>query len=229
MIIPIVIVVLCILFLFILMGNTKKQTDTKKEGTLVSAQDIINVRDIVGHVLYTRDNYCISYIRLQPPMSSLWSRRDKRIRTNTLTAEASKDQKPWKLTAVSRPMDITQLVNQYQQIRDETEDPVRKKILKQEMSNLQGKVGGGEAVERQFYIQIWEPRKEHVEEELLERARQVAAIYESIGVVCQILKKPDIIRFCNLVHNPAYINIEDTSSEPAFTMMTAENAEEAII
>lgn len=231
MIVPIIIVVLCIIFLFILMGSGKKQIGTKEEGTMVSAQDFINVRDIVGHVLYTRDGYCMSYIRLQPPMSSLWSRRDKRMRTNTLTAEASKDQKPWKLTAVSRPMDITQLVNQYQQLRDETEDPVRKKILKQEMSNLQGKVGGGEAVERQFYIQIWEPCKEHVEEELLERARQVAAIYESIGVVCQILKKPDIIRFCNLVHNPAYINIEDTSSEPAFTMLTVEDAktEEAIV
>lgn len=223
MIIPIIIVVLCIVFLFVLMGSGKKQPSNKEEGTLVSAQDFINVRDIVGHVLYTRDNYCMSYIRLQPPMSSLWSRRDKRMRTNTLTAEASKDRKPWKLTAVSRPMDITQLVNQYQQLRDETENPIRKKILKQEMMNLQSKVGGGEAVERQFYIQIWAPYKEHVEEELLERARQVASIYESIGIVCQVLKKPDIIRFCNLVHNPAYINIEDTIAEPALTMVAVED------
>jgi len=228
MIVPIIIVVLCIIFLFILMGSGKKQAGAKEEGTLVSAQDFINMRDIVGHVLYTKDDYCMSYIRLQPPMSSLWSRRDKRMRTNTLTAEASKNQKPWKLTAVSRPMDITQLVNQYQQLRDETENPVRKKILKQEMSNLQSKVGGGEAVERQFYIQIWAPNKEHVEEELLERARQVAAVYESIGVVCQVLKKPDIIRFCNLVHNPAYINIEDTASDPAFTMVAVEDQEAVV-
>lgn len=177
----------------------------------VSAQEFINVRDIVDHVLYTQDDYCISYVRLQPPMSSLWSRREKRMRTNTLVAEMSKDKEPWMLTAVSRPMDITQLVNQYRQVRDETDNPIRKQILKQEMKELQTKVGAGEAIERQFFVKIWAQNKQGVEIELLDRARQIIYAYESIGVLGHILKKPEIIRYCNLVHNPAYINMDDVS------------------
>lgn len=155
-------------------------------------------------------------------MSSLWSKREKRMRTNTLVAEVSKERKPWKLTAVSRPMDITQLINQYQQLRDETDNPIRKNLLKQATKNLQKKVGAGEAVERQFYIQIWAPNVEGAELEMLERARQVVEAYASIGVVGQILYKPDIIRFCNLIHNPAYINTEDVAVTPGMPMIMDE-------
>ena len=172
--------------------------------------------------MYTKDNYCISYIQLQPPMSSLWSKREKRMRTNTIVAEASKDRKPWILTAVSRPMDITQLISQYRQLRDETTNPVRKKLLKQEMKELQKKVGKGEAIERQFYLKIWIQCKDGAELDLLERARQIIASYEAIGITGHILDKPEIIKFCNLVHNPAYINTDDLSVEPGMPVILDE-------
>ncbi|MCM1158338.1 MAG: hypothetical protein NC300_05795 [Bacteroidales bacterium] len=219
MIIPIVIIVVCMAGLLFLSQSGKKKNTGKDSGVSVAAQDFVNVREITDHVLYTRDNYCISYVRLQPPMSSLWSKREKRMKTNTLVAEVSKDRLPWTLTAVSRPMDISQLISQYRQMREETDDPVRKKLLKQEMNELQKKVGGGEAVERQFYIKIWTVFKDGAEMELKERAGQILSYYESIGVTGQLLKKPDIIRFCNLVHNPAYINVEDASAEPSFPMI----------
>ena len=219
MIFPIIIILICIGGLFFLSIAGKSKSTSKDNGKEISAQDFINVADIADHVLYTRDNYCISYIRLQPPMSSLWSRREKRMKTNTLVAEVSKDRQPWILTAVSRPMDISQLINQYRQLRDDTDNPVRKQLLKQEMNELQKKVGGGEAIERQFYIKVWTQNKEGAEIELLERARQIVSAYESIGITGQILKKPDIIRFCNLVHNPAYINAEDTNSAPSFPII----------
>lgn len=220
MIFPIIIILVCFAGMVLLSMSGKNKSTAKDTGTEVSAQDFINVADIVDHVLYTRDNYCISYVRLQPPMSSLWSRREKRMKTNTLVAEVSKDRQPWILTAVSRPMDISQLISQYRQLRDDTDNPVRKKLLKQEMNELQKKVGGGEAIERQFYIKIWTQNREGAEAELLERARQVVSAYASIGITGHILKKPDIIRFCNLVHNPAYINAEDTNAEPGFPIIT---------
>ena len=211
MIIPIIVILLSVAVLVIMSRpiDSKKKNESSKQ--MVAAQDFINVRDIVDHVLYTQDDYAISYVRLQPPMSSLWSKREKRMRTNTLVAEVSKDKAPWILTAVSRPMDITQLINQYRQKRDETDDPIRKQILKQETRELQTKVGAGEAIERQFFIKVWMNNKPGVEAELMDRARNIISAYESIGVLGHILKKPEIIRYCNLVHNPAYINMDDVS------------------
>lgn len=210
MIIPIVIIVLCIVSLYIMSQQEKKQGKTEKSPQ-VSAQEFINVRDIIDHVLYTKDNYCISFVRLQPPMSSLWSRSEKRMKTNNLVAEISKDKDSWMLLAVSRPMDITQLISQYRQLRDETDNLIRKKLLKMEMTDLQKRVVCGESVERQFYIKIWTPYKEGAEVELLERARNIIAAYESVGIVGEVSKKADIIRLCNLVHNPSYINVDEVN------------------
>lgn len=215
---PLVMILICAVFLgliFVMSSGSKK----KVEGVEVTAQDFINVRDIVDHVLYTMDNYCISYVKLQPPMSSLWSKQEKRMKTNTIVAEASKDREGWMLTAVSRPMDITYLVNQYRTLRDNTDNPYRKKILKEEIRELQKKVIAGEAVERQFYLKIWEPLRDGAETDLLERSRQLVSVYESIGISATILNKPDIIRFCNLVHNPAYINVETESADNGIPMI----------
>ena len=98
---PLVMILICVAFLgVILVMSTggKKKT----EGVEVAAQDFMNVRDIVDHVLYTMDDCCISYVKIQPPMSSLWSKQEKRMKTNTIVAEASKDREGWMLTAVLR-------------------------------------------------------------------------------------------------------------------------------
>lgn len=221
MVFAIIIMISCI-FLLVLFsfqnGKNKKEESVK----LVSAQDFINVLNINKNVLYTADNKCIAYIRLQPPMSSLWSRREKRMKTNTLVAEISKDREPWVLSAVSRPMDITYLINQYKNMREQTDNVIRKNLLKQEMMELQDKVGSGQAVERQFYIKIWAENKPGAEENLLTRAQQIIGAYESIGVTGSLLKKQDIIPYCNLVHNPSYINLDSTDTTPGLPMIMDE-------
>lgn len=222
--IPIIIVVCCMAILLFMSFAPGKKKISNGSGVAVSAQDFLNVRDIVDHILYTRDDYCISYVRIHPPMSSLWSKREKKSKTNTLVAEISKDREPWTLSAVSRPMDISQLINQYRQLRDSTDNPIRKNLLKLEMRELQNKVGAGEAVERQFYIKVWIQNREGAEGELYDRCRQIVSAYEAVGITSEILKKPDIIRYCNLVHNPAYINVEDTNTTPVFPMITEVDA-----
>lgn len=221
---PIIIMVICAAFLCMMMMMSRNSKKKKESGVEVTAQDFMNVRDIIDHVLYTQDGYGISYVRLQPPMSSLWSKREKCMKTNTIVAEASKHQSDWMVDAVSRPMDITYLVNQYRTLRDNTDNPYRKKLLKEEIRELQNKVVAGEAVERQFYLKIWAPLKDGVEVELLERARQWVSTYESIGISASVLSKPDIIRFCNLVHNPAYINVESETIETAIPMIRQKEA-----
>lgn len=220
MIFMVIITLLCIaaVLLLKLMNTGEKQKDETKT---VSAQDFLNVADINNNILYTTDGYCITYIRLQPVMLSLWSRNEKRMKTNTLVAELSKDRKPWVLTAVSRPMDISKLVNQYKQMREDTDNPIRKNILKEEMKELQNKVGAGEAVERQFYIKIWGANVPGIEQEMQERATAMISAYASIGVAAFQIKRAEMIPFCNLIHNPSYHD-DDTTAEPTMPLLREE-------
>ncbi len=223
MIFPIMILVICMIFLFFLqmMGKEKKKTDVKQ----VSAQDFIQLKTIEKNILYTADDKCIAFIRLQPPMSSLWSKKEKRMKTNTIVAEMSKDREPWSLNAVSRPMDINYLVNQYKVTREQTDNPIRKNLLKQETWELQEKVGSGQAVERQFYIKIWSD-KPGAEQELLNRAQKIISAYEKIGVASKLLNRQEIIPYCNLVHNPSYINVDQLDTMPGMPMIMEADTDE---
>lgn len=209
-----IIVSICFIAVFTFMDKPKERTVKQ-----MSVQNLINVADIKGHVLYTNDNQCIAYVRLQPPMLSLWTDSEKKMKTNVLMAEISKIRTDWMLNAVSRPLDVSQLINSYQDMRDATDDLNRKKVLKQEMHELQKKVGTGEAVERQFYLKFWTNNSEDAEQELYERGKQFISAFEAIGVVSELLKEGDIIRFCNLVHNPAYISEEDLDIIPTLPMI----------
>jgi len=114
MIMPITMIALCLLggvgyFLFSKINfNTKQEENT--------AQDFINIVDIKDNFLYTRDGYIMSYFRIQPISIELLSEREKESLCNMLTAELSSINEPFKFIAISRPVNISGLLEEYTQI-----------------------------------------------------------------------------------------------------------------
>ena len=76
----------------------------------ITANEFINVRDICGNFLYTRDGLTMCYLKLTPVSIDLYSKTEKRNIVHTLTAEMSSTQFPFKFIAVSRPVDISPLL-----------------------------------------------------------------------------------------------------------------------
>ncbi len=66
-------------------------------------------------------------------------------------------------------------------------------------------------MERQFYIMIWEKYQDGIETDLTKRAMEIISMFESASIKASILKEKDIIRLCNLINNPAFVNLEDVS------------------
>ena len=181
--------------------NKKKQT----------AQDFVNVNDIKDKFLYTRDGNIISYIQINPIDINLLSKREKQSLAKTLTAELTSERKTFKFIAVSRPVDISPLLTEYQNIISTTKDIKQKELLRQEMYSISNFALSGEVVQRQFYIMLWEEYEERIERDLLKRTIDFLSKLESSGVKCSILNQNKIVRLCNLINNPAYVNLEETS------------------
>lgn len=112
---------------------------------------------------------------------------------------------------VPRPADISSLIDEYQNIFSNTTNQKQKELLTKEMNSLNDFVLSGEEDERQIYIILWEEYEEGIERELLKRTMEFASKFESSGIKCDVLNKNKIVRLCNLVNNPAYTNIEDSS------------------
>ncbi len=211
-IIPIIILAVTLIsgvtVLFFLKKNESNNIDieNRKKGT---AQDFVNVEDIKDKFLYTRDGKILIYIEVSPIDINLLSEREKRSQSRTLTAELTSENKPYKFIAVSRPVDISPLLIEYQNILSDTLDIKQKELLRHEMLSISNFALSGEVVERQFYFILWEDYQEGIEMDILKRAIDFVSKFESAGLNASILNQNKIVRLCNLINNPAYANFED--------------------
>jgi len=180
-------------------GDVKSQINQNQ----VTANEFVNVRDIHDRFLYTRDGQIIAYIKISPISIDLFSDNEKEQMCRVLTAELSSVQKPFKFLAVSRPVDITPLVNEYTELLSKTSDQKQKELLRNEILVISNYATSGEVIERQFYIMLWNKYREGIEPELLKECNEFIQKFGSVKIHCDIIKEQEIVRLCNLVNNPA--------------------------
>ena len=173
-----------------------------------TAQEFVNVKDIHDRFLYTRDGQIIAYIKIHPISIDLFSDSEKEQSSKVLTAELSSVQKPFKFLAVSRPVDITPLVNEYQSLLLETTDQKQKELLRHEIMEISNFATSGEVIERNFFIMIWSRYREGIESDLIKECKEMIQKFESVNIHCDIIKEQEITRLCNSINNPAYIYYE---------------------
>ncbi len=190
-------------------SKKKNKGFTSKE---ITANDFLNVKDIKGNILYSKDNLIFAYIKLSPINIDLLSEQEKIKLNRLLAAELSNERKPFKLFIISRPVDISRLVYELSDAYSVSTDPVQKDLLKNAIITMNNFAMDGEVSERLFYIIIWEKFIDGSERELLKRAAEFAGKFENAGIRTEIADQGMIIKLCNLFANPAYAHLEDSSS-----------------
>jgi hypothetical protein len=210
-VLPIIMILLCAIAgavaLFFLKRPMQLKNDQINENQK-TAQEFVNVKDIHDRFLYTRDGQIIAYIKIHPISIDLFSDSEKEQISKVLTAELSSVQKPFKFLAVSRPVDITPLVNEYQSLLLETTDQKQKELLRHEIMEISNFATSGEVIERNFFIMIWSRYREGIESDLIKECKEMIQKFESVNISSDIIKEQEIVRLCNLINNPAYIYYE---------------------
>ncbi len=180
-----------------------------------SAQDFVNVKDIKETILHTQDGYIFSYVKIQPISLDLLTKFEKENLTRKLTDEFSQMNCPFKFLAVSQPVDIGPIVNEYYDILSNTDDQIQKRLLRSAIQTVSEFSLSGEVMQREFYYMIWERKNESEdEEELKKRTKELAEHIENAGFKAEVLNKKEIIKLCNLVDNPTFAAVEDFNTEP---------------
>lgn len=211
-ILPIIMITLCAIAGVIAYFFMKKNSGAVKSRinqNQVTANEFVNVKDIHDRFLYTRDGQIIAYIKISPISVDLFSDNEKEQICRVLTAELSSVQKPFKFLAVSRPVDITPLVNEYTELLSRTSDQKQKELLRNEILVISNYATSGEVIERQFYIMLWNKYREGIESELFKECKEIIQKFESANIHCDIIKEQEIVRLCNLINNPAYTHLEE--------------------
>ncbi len=225
MIFPIIVIILSLLLgigYFIYKKRNEYVEITEDEYKKQVAQDFINVKAIEDKILYTEDNKVIMYIKVTPVSIELFSENEKKGICDTLTAELSNLKKPFKFIAVSRPVDISPLINEYSELLEMSMNYKQKELLRKEMLVMSDFVMSREVVERQFYFIIWNKYYEGIENEMMKECIEFKRKFESGNVVCDILNSKEIIKLCNLINNPSYVHLEDSEYKRNMAVINGE-------
>lgn len=169
MLLPIIMICVCallgggtLIFLKLSAKHKKSKNKDKEELAQITANEFVNVKDIRGNFLYTRDNLALAYLKIYPISTELFSKNEKRLIAKQLTVSLSSAQYPFQLLAVSRPVDISPLLSELSATLTSSSDVKQKELLKQEIVEMGAFALSGEVVERQFYIKIWDILLENV-------------------------------------------------------------------
>ncbi|MBN4051084.1 MAG: hypothetical protein COA82_11075 [Alkaliphilus sp.] len=200
--------------------RNKYKSETSPSKPQTTANRFINVKDINDRFLYTRDGQIIVYIKINSISIDLFSDAEKEQICKVLTAELSSIKKPFKFLAVSRPVDIAPLINEYTKLLSETNNQKQKELLRNEMMVMSNYATTGEVVERKFYIMLWDEYRKNSEADILKEAHEFASKLTSGNISCDILEEQEIVRLCNLINNPAYVHQENTEFQREFTELS---------
>ena len=197
-----------ILILYINNSTNKKYKD-EEDLDKETAQQFINIKDINDKYLYTNEGNIMMFLRVDSISIDLYSKSEKETLIKSLTAELSEIQYPFKFIAVSRPVDISPIISNMQEMIKFSNDS-QKELLKKEIIEMNNFALSGDIVERQFYISLWDKYQEGVEKELHRKAMLLAEKFTINNIGCEILNQREIMRFINLINNPYYAHLEDT-------------------
>ena len=206
------------IFLLILKNGKKKPVANEENAAMQTAQEFINIKDIKDRYLYTKDGMTLIFLRLHAISIDLYSKSEKSVLIKQLTAELSDIQYPFKFMAVSRPVDISPLINDLTAMLKNS-DEKRKELLRQEILQMSSYALSGEIVERQFYISLWDKYEDGIEKDIYKRAALLAEKFTTNGIGCEVIGEKEIVRLINLVHNPSYVHLEDTETAASIPLL----------
>ena len=201
----------------------KKKNDSNellKKARQTTANEFINVQDVRGSILYAKDGALFAFLRIQPISLDLLSPREKESKIRNFAAEFSAEKRSYKFFSISRPVDISRLINRLTLLLSESTDPIQKEILKAESAEIVSFSMTGEVTERQFYLIIWE--SSGGEKDLLRRAHELENRFENCEITAELCDRSTIIQLLNLFSNPNYAHLEDSDVTPGIPILTNE-------
>ncbi len=185
----------------------------KKDEKQRSCNEEINILDIKNNAIYTRDNYVIMALKLNPINIQLFSKRELTQKVKEITNELSSDLKELKFLSISRPVDVTELVEKLRENLNKSDISKQKNLLKQNIRETIKLTITGEVVERQNYITIFEKNSDIAEKELLKRAMDLVNKFGNCGIKVDILNEQELIQLCNSTLNINFAFREDNEFE----------------
>lgn len=170
--------------------NTKLQT----------VQEFLNINKIKNNLVYTVSGNLYSYIKIRAIQLDLLSSEEIKASLQRLVATLSSFDEPFYFLAISKPVDITAVIETMAQ-NMRLSDDIKKTIIKKEIGFLNSIAMDGEAFERQFYIYI-NAKGKNAEDNILRKIDLLIEKLNEGGLKAEKCTDSELILLVNLINNP---------------------------
>lgn len=194
----------------------KKQTTKER-----SLNELVNVKDIKGSNLFTKNGFVMGYLLIHQYNLDLVSEEEMEAKTDAASSSFDGDRKDWVYQSFPREANLDgykeHLKNVYQ---SELEDVGKRRIIAGMIREAVDLTTSGENYDHQHYIKIWKKIGNNPSDAvqlLRERLEEFKERYDMIGIKTEILKYEQIIKLCNLYGNATQIPYEPISGNSLYT------------
>lgn len=182
----------------------KQNKKTGKEE--LTSNDYVNVKNIIGDTLYTKNGYIMCYLRIYNFNTALFSREECKARTETLVAMLKNDRGTFQYMTYPREADLDDYKKDLKErIQSEDTEIGVREILRGLYREANELSTSGENFEHQHFIKLWRKIEgndlKRLEHDLMQRRGDFIEAYAAVGIRVEALKEQEIIKLCNLFGN----------------------------
>lgn len=179
-----------------------------------TAEEFLNLEAISGDLLYTRDRYVIGFLQVQGPDNQLMDEAGRRVVADQLASALSQQKQPFQILSIPRTVDVSTMTRRLQGRLSETDSPVLRKLLAEELESLNRLREDG-AKEPVVILKLWERAAAGADEQLRQRLAELSQQLTGSAVAAKRLKDADILWLCQLYANLGAPIQEESFEAPA--------------
>ncbi len=199
--------------------SSKLMSLLRKEKKEKTANDEINIKDIRGNFLYTKDNQIMCYIKIHALNLFLLSDKEKNSIKRNLAAELSSETKPMKFFEIARPIEVTNTLDELRNLLKDTKNQIQKSLIKKHINDLVKLAFMGDCVERQNFLILSQNYNDYAEKDLRKRAEDMITKFANCKVTAELLQEEQIIQLCSSFTNMSVAYREDSEYEDEMPMV----------
>ena len=131
------------------------------------------------------------------------------VTVKEITNELAGDLQELKFFSISRPVDVTGLIDSLRETLNDSDKQKQKNLLKQNIKETVRLTVTGDVVERQNFITISTKNTDIAEKELQKQAMDLSNKFSNCGIKTEILNEQELIQLCNSTLNINFAFKED--------------------
>lgn len=171
----------------------KKQINPK----IQTAQEFINVEEISDNFIYSNDGYLYGFLYIRAGDDKLMSEMEQVANTVNLTSAMTGEKEPWQLLSVPRTMDTVGMIEHLVELRKNTADDAKLKLINGEIAAIQEMTKEG-TKEPLLALKCWTKAARGADVVLNKRLHEIRQHLLENRVSAERMQDKDIIYLCKI-------------------------------